>query len=74
MDLGFRQSCRCDPALPEPCRVLDPFAGSGTVLAVARGLGRRSIGVELNPEYAELARRRSSANVPDLSRFEEATA
>jgi DNA modification methylase len=38
--------------------VLDPFAGSGTTLLVARRLGRSSMGIELNPEYAELARRR----------------
>ena len=31
--------------------VLDPFAGSGTTLKVARELGRNSIGYELNPEY-----------------------
>jgi DNA modification methylase len=38
--------------------VLDPFMGSGTVALVARKLGRRSIGVELNPAYAELCARR----------------
>lgn len=32
--------------------VLDPFAGSGTTLAVARRLGRRYLGMELSPEYA----------------------
>ena len=31
--------------------VLDPFAGSGTTLRVARELGRNSIGYEINPEY-----------------------
>lgn len=34
--------------------VLDPFAGSGTTLKVARELGRNSIGYEINPEYASI--------------------
>ena len=38
--------------------VLDPFAGSGTALRVARKLGRRFIGIEINPEYADMARQR----------------
>lgn len=37
-----------------PGVVLDPFMGSGTTALVARKLGRRSVGVELNPEYAKL--------------------
>jgi len=38
--------------------VLDPFAGSGTVGAVATGCGRDFVGIEINPEYAALARDR----------------
>lgn len=38
--------------------ILDPFAGSGTTLAVAKRLGRSGIGIELNADYAGIARRR----------------
>ena len=38
--------------------VLDPFAGSGTTLAVAAKLGRNAYGCELNPEYVKLAEAR----------------
>ena len=44
-----------------PATVLDPFAGSGTTLAVARRLGRRGIGIELSADYVELARDRIRA-------------
>lgn len=43
---------------PEGGTVLDPFMGSGTTALVARKLNRRSIGIELNPAYAELCDRR----------------
>lgn len=33
--------------------VLDPFAGSGTTLAVAKRLGRQWLGIELSPDYAK---------------------
>lgn len=55
------------PKLAETCilagcpvggTVLDPFLGSGTTGMVAKQLGRRYIGIELNPEYCTLAERR----------------
>jgi DNA modification methylase len=55
------------PALVEPCilagcpeggTVLDPFGGSGTVGLVADRLGRNSVLIELNIDYAAMARRR----------------
>ena len=41
-----------------PGIVLDPFAGSGTTLAVAAGYGRAAIGIDLDPRNVELARER----------------
>ncbi len=38
--------------------VLDPFAGSGTTLAVAKKLGRSYVGVELSEQYADGVRKR----------------
>lgn len=55
------------PKLVEPCvlagsepgdLVLDPFFGSGTLGVVCTALKRRFVGIELKPEYAELARGR----------------
>ena len=52
---------RCIAAgCPAGGTVLDPFMGSGTTALAARGLGRRTIGVELNPEYAGLCASRLS--------------
>ena len=58
------------PKLISPCvrastregdAVVDPFFGSGTVGQVALELGRSFFGVELNPEYGDIARRRLAA-------------
>jgi DNA modification methylase len=38
--------------------VLDPFMGSGTTAQVAQDLGRQYMGCELNPDYAELQKKR----------------
>jgi DNA modification methylase len=41
-----------------PGRVLDPFFGAGTVAVAAETYGRDWVGIELNPEYADLAEKR----------------
>lgn len=49
---------RPDGARVIPCTVLDPFAGSGTTLVVAREIGRRFIGIDASRAYVEMALRR----------------
>lgn len=46
--------------------VLDPFAGTGTTGVVAMREGRRFVGVELNPAYAEMAEARARSVTPHL--------
>ncbi|SDB87305.1 DNA modification methylase [Raineyella antarctica] len=55
-----RPTCRCNSP-PEPGLVLDPFLGSGTTAVVAKALGRDWLGIELNPEYVQLAEARIAA-------------
>ncbi len=63
------------PEIPERCikagcprdgHVLDPFGGAGTTGLVAARLGRRATLIELNPEYAEMARRRIDSEDPHV--------
>ena len=83
MTTGWRPGCSCrsraadgtltnaelDGGLePVPSLVLDPFAGAGTTGLVARRLGRRFVGIELNPEYADMARRRIYEDAPLFNR------
>lgn len=62
--IGWAPACTCDAGDPVPCVVLDPFLGSGTTALVADQLGRHAIGIELNPEYVEMARRRIESDAP----------
>ncbi len=52
---GWQPTCECgEPAVPAV--VLDPFAGAGTTLMVARRLGRRSLAIEISPSFVTLIR------------------
>ena len=48
---------------PQDGVVLDPFVGSGTTTVVAQRLGRGYVGIDVNPEYCEMARNRLSQGV-----------
>jgi hypothetical protein len=66
-DMPIMRKCLPNPQTCPHCRsqsfierdalrhpiILDPFAGSGTTLAVAQGLGRNAIGFDLNEKYAQ---------------------
>jgi len=63
------------PKLIEPCilagcpiggTVLDPFFGAGTTGLVAQQHGRNCVGIELNPEYIAIARRRLGLVAPSM--------
>lgn len=68
------------PALIEPCVlagcpeggvVLDPFNGAGTTGLVCQQTGRSYLGIELNPEYLTLTRRRLGLEEPVDPEIEE---
>ena len=46
--------------------MLDPFVGSGTTCRVAKLLGRRWIGIDLNPEYIAIGERRVGDDSTEL--------
>jgi len=64
----WSQACDCDTDRTEAGIVLDPFAGAGTTCLVAKDLGRRFIGIDLNPEYVAMAQKRVGVTVdqPEL--------
>ena len=57
---------------PKEGVVLDPFLGSGTTCIAAKQLGRKYIGIEINPEYHVLAEARVAAHPDPLEWFMEA--
>ena len=68
---GWQPTCDHD-AEPVPAVVLDIFCGSGTTGVVALRHGRSFIGIELSPEYVEMARQRIIGDAPLLNVAAEA--
>lgn len=58
----------CLGFLPNAKTILDPFMGSGTTLVACAKMGRKGIGIELDPDYFEIACKRveEAYRQPDL--------
>ncbi len=58
----------CLGFLPDAKTILDPFMGSGTTLVACQRMGRAGTGIEIDPDYFEIACRRvdEAARQPDL--------
>jgi site-specific DNA-methyltransferase (adenine-specific) len=50
--------------------VFDPFMGSGTSAVAAETLGRRWLGIELSPNYTDIARKRVNAFIEEQKQLE----
>ncbi len=59
---GWQPTCKCNAPKSQSI-VLDPFAGAGTTLWVAKKLNRKAVGYELSKEYCELIVKRNRQQV-----------
>lgn len=59
MSPHWQPTCKCGNAEVIPATVLDPFVGSGTTCKAANNLCRRAIGIDLNPDYVQIAKKRT---------------
>ena len=62
--LRWEPTCECNAGDPVPCVVCDPFSGTGTTGIVALRHGRDYIGIDLSPEYHEMALKRLTTERP----------
>lgn len=56
--IGWQKSCACNTDEIVATRIIDPFSGSGTTVLVANRNRREGYGIELNPAYVEISRKR----------------
>ena len=63
VESGWEATCSHKDLEPVPQTVLDPFSGAGTTGLVAARFDRNYIGIELNPEYAAMSRKRIADRV-----------
>jgi hypothetical protein len=49
--LGWAPGCGCDPGVPVPCLVLDPFNGAGNTGLMAVASGCDYAGYDISPDY-----------------------
>ena len=68
--LGWKPQCSCDVSTV-PAVVLDPFAGAGTTLWVAKRLGRHAVGFEVSQEYCDLIVDRCKQSVMNLGEVKD---
>jgi len=66
---GWTPTCDCETDATAPGIALDPFAGAGTTCRVAKDLGRRFIGIDLNPDYVAMAQKRVGVTVDEPDRL-----
>jgi len=62
--IGWQPTCKCDAGEPVPCTVLDPFCGAGTTGLIAMRYQRSFVGIELSPDYCDMARKRINDDQP----------
>jgi len=58
IEKGWEKKCNCDTNEVKPCIVLDPFSGMATTGIVSFKYGQNYLGIELNPEYLEMSKKR----------------
>jgi DNA modification methylase len=61
--IGWRAACSCNAPV-QPCTVLDPFGGAGTVGVVASQQDRNAILIELSEKYCAMMRKRIDTKMP----------